>query len=652
MKNILTLLFLAAALFSGLSQSYENCPDIEWQRCMGQYHGYALTRVIQTRDGGYLAAGLYRDTTVFPESAGIYLIKVRPEGETSWVQYYGGAGRDWAYDVAQDAEGNYFVAGAVEAAGEDVSQSFGGLDAWLIKVGGQGELLWEKSFGGEDNDIAPQVWARPGGGIYLMTTSSDPLWEPYTDDEFDQIDFSVLSYTFYRLDGNGEPLATYTRDTRHARPYFLENGQPAMLVNGGPSGAPRIEVLDQNLEVVETLPLPSYPNPFVLWSDVFPLSGGGWMLVGIQARNSNLRAFEFNTAAQRVNAAGDAVWFNAYGTVDAYLYPYSARLLDDERILLGITSLEPFTGDWYSLRIGFLSPDGSLELSRRFGTPFINTLPIREYNYDAIATEDGGFMMAGITVKGDGEPAECSNPRPGWLVKLGPIEVNPLPEDTLLCPGEELLFSINELPNFSLEWQDGSMGNTYAVPGAGTYYYEGRQGQCIIRDTATVRLPEKEDLITTADTTLCQDATLLLDATVEGAGLYLWQDGAQGPTYEVARPGRYNVRAVVENCVLEDSLSVAWCEPCLAIPGAFTPNGDGTNDRFAPVVQCPFPAYSLQVFNRWGQLVFETTDPKAGWDGNFNGQPAPSEVYFYQMAYREFPGEAVERRQGDVTLLR
>ena len=90
----------------------------------------------------------------------------------------------------------------------------------------------------------------------------------------------------------------------------------------------------------------------------------------------------------------------------------------------------------------------------------------------------------------------------------------------------------------------------------------------------------------------------------------------------------------------------------LMVPNIFTPNGDGVNDFFSPILQCPFPAYRLQVFNRWGQLIFETDDPKQGWDGAFNDEPAPSEVYFYQLSYQEFEGEPAERRQGDVVLLR
>ncbi len=70
--------------------------------------------------------------------------------------------------------------------------------------------------------------------------------------------------------------------------------------------------------------------------------------------------------------------------------------------------------------------------------------------------------------------------------------------------------------------------------------------------------------------------------------------------------------------------------PIYELPNAFTPNGDGQNDIFTPRGRCFVEQVEFQVFNRWGQLVFETEDPAIEWDGrNLAGEPLPSGTYHY-----------------------
>jgi len=78
-----------------------------------------------------------------------------------------------------------------------------------------------------------------------------------------------------------------------------------------------------------------------------------------------------------------------------------------------------------------------------------------------------------------------------------------------------------------------------------------------------------------------------------------------------------------------DTLCVDNC-PAYQLPNAFTPNEDGTNDLFTPSQACFIAEIDFKVFNRWGQLVFQTKDPAINWDGrNFNGQSLPDGTYYY-----------------------
>lgn len=91
-------------------------------------------------------------------------------------------------------------------------------------------------------------------------------------------------------------------------------------------------------------------------------------------------------------------------------------------------------------------------------------------------------------------------------------------------------------------------------------------------------------------------------------------------------------------------------EPVAFVPNAFTPTG--LNPVFKPVLRFEDPSgYRLQVYNRWGQLVFENTNPIFGWDGTFSGNEAPVGTYLYLLTAKGLNGNEITRR-GVVNLIR
>jgi gliding motility-associated-like protein len=88
----------------------------------------------------------------------------------------------------------------------------------------------------------------------------------------------------------------------------------------------------------------------------------------------------------------------------------------------------------------------------------------------------------------------------------------------------------------------------------------------------------------------------------------------------------------------------------LYVPNAFTPNGDGTNDFFH-VYGYGYNEMLFQVFNRWGEKMFETTDPAEGWDGTFKGEAMPPGVYVYQVVVYYLDGQEGYEK-GSVTLIK
>jgi gliding motility-associated-like protein len=136
------------------------------------------------------------------------------------------------------------------------------------------------------------------------------------------------------------------------------------------------------------------------------------------------------------------------------------------------------------------------------------------------------------------------------------------------------------------------------------------------------------------DSIICQGEEIILKPSVANAG-YLWQDGSQNPVYVVSQQGLYWVKASIGNCSITDSIYIDMDESCntLYIPNAFVP--DGVNKIFKPKGNFSSAIeYYFAVFNRWGQLLFETKDFEQGWDGIYDGEAVQSGVYVYYIRFQ------------------
>jgi gliding motility-associated-like protein len=134
---------------------------------------------------------------------------------------------------------------------------------------------------------------------------------------------------------------------------------------------------------------------------------------------------------------------------------------------------------------------------------------------------------------------------------------------------------------------------------------------------------------------------------------WLWNTGATTSSIFVGHPGIYSVRVTVDGCSTNDTIEIA--KDCyLDIPNAFTPNGDDVDDYFIPrnLLSKGLNDFSMKIYNRWGQVIFETNKINGrGWDGKFNGQDQPMEVYIYDISIA-FKNNVHENYRGNVTLIR
>jgi gliding motility-associated-like protein len=211
------------------------------------------------------------------------------------------------------------------------------------------------------------------------------------------------------------------------------------------------------------------------------------------------------------------------------------------------------------------------------------------------------------------------------------------------------------VPGAQYLWNDGSTGQGLFVSQGGEYSVTVSIGNCVDQDTVFIDEQSMPDIMLGDDQYLCAGQPFPLYATTYGAS-YLWQDGSTDSVFMPQITGNYYV-TVTNQCGTDaDSIFMNFqdCLCAVFVPNAFSPNGDPTNQVFRFKQACSEFASRFRIYNRIGQLVYETNDPYEGWDGNYEGEPAPEGVYLYEVKYRAFhSGKLVnETKRGTVSLIR
>lgn len=214
------------------------------------------------------------------------------------------------------------------------------------------------------------------------------------------------------------------------------------------------------------------------------------------------------------------------------------------------------------------------------------------------------------------------------------LQVN-IGNDTLLCEGLTQTFG-ETIPGASYAWSNGSTNPQIDVDDAATYTVTVSLNGCVVQDAATLDLsPLLTPFSLGEDEELCLGESLQLAAPA-GSGLsYLWNDGSTVAQRTVSEAGVYRLQVTGACNMVEDEINITVNslpnpENPILLPNAFSPNNDGINDELCPLLTGLSGDYKFHIYNRWGQLVFETTTPGTCWNGKFKGQDAEIGVYVWQ----------------------
>ena len=180
--------------------------------------------------------------------------------------------------------------------------------------------------------------------------------------------------------------------------------------------------------------------------------------------------------------------------------------------------------------------------------------------------------------------------------------------------------------------------------------------RCILSDPFYVDLSLFGNIGLGKDTLLCYDDSLLLKPGIQNV-YYLWQDGSTDSDFLVKQPGNYSVKILNRfGCAVSKSIQVNFqqCSLCqLYLPSAFTPNGDGLNDVFrAQTICAQVDDFHLQIYNRWGRLLFKSNNISDGWDGTYKNNPLPIGTYVYVVRYKKYGVPDIQQQRGTITLIR
>jgi gliding motility-associated-like protein len=234
------------------------------------------------------------------------------------------------------------------------------------------------------------------------------------------------------------------------------------------------------------------------------------------------------------------------------------------------------------------------------------------------------------------------------ITALPPVSVN-LGTDISLCDVSAVVLDAGV--GGSYFWNTGATTQTITPGVAGIYWVFYSNGSCIDSDTIIVTSVTTEPVSLGEDLLLCQYDFLQLDA---GAGdSYLWNNGANTETIAPQLAGTYFVTVTNGNCTSSDTIELVGDlgESILFIPNTITPDGNALNDVFF-VYGSDITEFRMRIFNRWGELLFETNDPAAGWNGTYKGTLVEEDTYVYVIDYSTMCGGDTRKRTGHVNVIR
>jgi len=664
-------------------------PSLQWQHAIGGSLADLGYDIQSTPDGGFVTAGTSSshdgDLTQNKGLTDGWVIKFNAAGTIQWQKNYGGSYYDHLAKIKVVPGGGYIAAGYTSSNDGDVSGIHNGTDIWVIRLDNAGNLLWQKCLGGSLNEFAGSVYPTSSGGFIVCgnTTSDDGDVSGLHPSISNLGDAWVVN-----LDGSGNILWQHC--------YGGSMGESSGIIEQTADGgfiftcfsSSNDGDVSHNLSGDYWL-VKLNPSGNISWQKCFGGNGGetpyglvqltdGYVIAGVSFSDD---AFVHNQGSAdcwiiKTDLSGNLVWQKNYGGSEFEIANAITKAADGGFFIAAESKSSD--GDLcknYGLEdywIFKLNSTGDLQWQKSFGGT------IGDHPQNIIEAADGALFITGFSSSNDIDVTNNHGSSDEWLVKLSfdislGIAVSIAASANNVCSGENLSFTatpVNACANPSYHWYV----NAIEQPGATTTVFS----SATLHDGDLVSCKIKNGLVC-ADAAEANSNTIkiIIDTTGQPSGFlqkeiticeglpqelhslnifpsYLWNTGDTTSSISISRSGVYWLEVPYNNfCKSREYINVLpkKCTQNFYFPSAFTPNGDGINDIFMPTIHGLVLKYDLSIYNRWGQLILNSTDPAKGWDGKWQGKIQNTGTYIWMCNY-QLAGEELKTEKGTVTIIR
>jgi len=228
-----------------------------------------------------------------------------------------------------------------------------------------------------------------------------------------------------------------------------------------------------------------------------------------------------------------------------------------------------------------------------------------------------------------------------------------LPDSAWFCKNDDVLLDATWPGGTGYLWSGVASGDSATVLAntAGNAIVLVQVANCVGTDTIAV-VEHPLPVFNLPDAVpLCIDTRIAHLVISDPHDSTLWSTGETSSWITATQVGYVSANIFVNGCrSATDSTLLYWedCSCTLYVPNSFTPDGDGINDAWAPVMDCDLRYMDLLVFNRWGELIAELKEPGDRWDGTYRGQQCPIGVYPYELRYTSARSDQEQTERSDV----